>query len=120
MIVHSTSWRYEQTTDQLLLTYLAVLPQGQWLDQWVASKRIVVEPIRAIRMVCGDHLAPPSHIGPTHVLAHALDHLAQLSTYDPAVRDVLEPSWHEILQQRGPKVAGYLKETPQTAMSLRL
>lgn len=28
MIVHSTSWRYEQECDRLLLTYVAVLPQG--------------------------------------------------------------------------------------------
>ncbi len=40
MIVHSTSWRYEQACDRLLLTYVAVLPQGCWVEQWMAAARI--------------------------------------------------------------------------------
>src|SRR6266849_5595248 len=79
MIVHSTSWRYEPECDRLLLTYIAVLPQGPWLNQWHA------------------------------VLAHALDHLASLSAYDLAIRAILEPEWREILRWRSPKPAGCLQ-----------
>ncbi len=109
MIVHSTSWRYEQEGNQLLLTYLAVLPQGRWLDSWVATKRIVAEPIEAGVIRHGDQLFPPVVIERHHVLAHALDHLASLSTYDPAIQASLEPEWREVLRLRSPKVAGYLR-----------
>jgi hypothetical protein len=109
MIVHSTSWRYEQEGNQLLLTYLAVLPQGRWLDSWLTAKRITVEPIEAEAIRHGDQLFPPVLIEQCHVLAHALDHLASLSTYDPAIQASLEPEWREVLRVRSPKVAGYLR-----------
>jgi hypothetical protein len=109
MIVHSTSWRYEQEGNQLLLTYLAVLPQGHWLDSWLTAKRIAVEPIEAGAIQHGDQLFPPVLIERYHVLAHALDHLASLSTYDPAIQASLEPEWREVLRLRSPKVAGYLR-----------
>ncbi len=110
MIVHSTSWRYEQEGNQLLLTYLAVLPQGRWLDTWLTAKRIVIEPIEAGAIRHGDQLFPPVLIERRHVLAHALDHLASLSTYDPAIQASLEPEWKEVLRVRSPKVAGYLRD----------
>jgi hypothetical protein len=109
MIIHSTSWRYEQQGNQLLLTYLAVLPQGHWLDSWLTTKRISIEPIAVGAIQYGDHLFPPSPIERHHVLAHALDHLASLSTYDPGIQAVLEPEWGEVLRLRSPKVAGYLR-----------
>src|SRR5690348_14552495 len=45
-IVHSTSWRFEH--DRLLLTYLAVLPQGNWIERFTATRSISLEPIGAI------------------------------------------------------------------------
>ncbi len=110
MIVHSTSWRYEQASHQLLLTYLAVLPQGPWLDRWLTTGRISVEPISAAEACSGDHLFPPTQIEPLHALLHALDHLASLSTYDQAIQLVLEPEWKAILGQRTPKPAGCLQK----------
>ncbi|HEX6557522.1 MAG TPA: hypothetical protein VF026_32460 [Ktedonobacteraceae bacterium] len=109
MIVHSTSWRYEPECDRLLLTYLAVLPQGPWLKQWIATKRIAVEPIGAVATQHGDHLFPPQQIEWHAVLAHALDHLASLSAYDLAIQAALEPEWREILRWRSPKPAGCLQ-----------
>ena len=111
-IVHSTSWRYEDAGDRLLLTYLAVLPQGRWVQQWAATKRIFVEHIGAVEIRCGDHLSPPTQIQRLSVLAHALDHLASLSTYDPAIQTVLEPGWQTVLGSRMPKSAGYLQLCP--------
>ena len=108
-IVHSTSWRYEHDRDQLLLTYLAVLPQGCWVDQWIASKRISVEPIETAETRYGYHLFPPEQIERHYVLAHALDHLASLSTYDIAIQAVLEPEWREFLWRRSPKPAGCIQ-----------
>jgi len=108
-IVHSTSWRYENEDDHVILTYLAVLPQGRWLDQLVAAQRIFVEPIGVLETQYGDHLFAPVHLERRNVLAHALDHLASLSTYDPAIQAVLEPEWGEILKSRLPKSAGCLQ-----------
>jgi hypothetical protein len=107
-IVHSTSWRYEDRSDRLLLTYLAVLPSGAWVHQWAAAGRISLRSIATMKTVCGDHLSPPEQIERDHVLAHALDHLAALSTYDQAIQNVLEPGWFTLLRSRRPKSAGYL------------
>lgn len=109
-IVHSTSWRYESEDDHVILTYLAVLPQRIWLDQLVVAKRIYVEPIGALETQYGNQLFPPVQLERHNVLAHALDHLASLSTYDPAIQTVLEPEWEEVLSPRLPKSAGCLQK----------
>ena len=109
MVVHSTSWRYEPECDRLLLTYIAVLPQGPWLNRCIATKRVSVEPIAAGATQYGDHLFPPQRIDWRAVLAHALDHLASLSAYDLAIQAVLEPEWRAVLRCRSPKPAGCLQ-----------
>ena len=108
-IVHSTSWRYENVGDHVILTYLAVLPQGHWLEQLVMAQRISIEFVGALETQYGDHLFAPLQFDTRNVLAHALDHLASLSTYDPAIQKVLEPEWREVLRPRLPKSAGYLR-----------
>jgi len=108
-IVHSTSWRYENEVDHVILTYLAVLPQGRWLDQSVTAQHISVELIGALETQYGDQLFAPFQLDRRNVLAHALDHLASLSTYDPAIQAVLEPEWGEVLRPRLPKSAGCLQ-----------
>ena len=108
-IVHSTSWSYDNQDDHVILTYLAVLPQGNWLDQLVIAQRISIEFVGALETQFGDHLFAPLQFDQRNVLAHALDHLASLSTYDPAIQAVLEPEWEEILRPRLPKSAGCLQ-----------
>jgi hypothetical protein len=108
VIVHSTSWRYENGSDDLLLTYLAVLPQGDWLKRWIVTRPIAIEPVVVGETLCGDHLFPPGQIERFYVVAHALDHLASLNGYDLAIQSTLEPAWQEVLRSRLPKPAGYL------------
>ena len=108
-IVHSTSWRYENEDDHVILTYLAVLPQGRWLDRLAAAQCISIESIGALETQYGDQLFAPLQLEHCNVLAHALDHLASLSTYDPAIQAVLEPEWGEVLRPRLPKSAGCLQ-----------
>jgi len=108
-IVHSTSWRYETEDDHVILTYLAVLPQGRWLDQLVMAQRISIESVGALETQYGDHHFAPLQLDRSNVLAHALDHLASLSTYDAAIQTVLEPEWREVLRVRMPKSAGCLQ-----------
>ena len=108
-IVHSTSWRYEHEDDHVILTYLAVLPQGRWLNRLAATQRSTIESIGALETQYGDHLFAPLQLEHGNVLAHALDHLASLRTYDPAIQAVLEPEWGEVLRPRLPKSAGCLQ-----------
>lgn len=108
-IVHSTSWRYQQEQDRLLLTYLVVLPQGDRVARWQAAQRIALSPVEATAMVHGTHLLPPQEIEQMHVLAHALDHLALLSTYDSAIQAVLEPAWYAFLNMRATRTAGSIR-----------
>ena len=108
-IVHSTSWRYENEDDHVILTYLAVLPQGRWLDQSVTAQHISVELVGALETQYGDQLFAPLQLDRRNVLAHALDHLASLRTYDPAIQAVLAPEWGEVLRPRMPKSAGCLQ-----------
>src|SRR5438876_12445741 len=108
-IVHSTSCRYENEDDHVILTYLAVLPQGRWLDQSVTAQHISVELVGALETQYGDQLFAPLQLDRRNVLAHALDHLASLRTYDPAIQAVLAPEWGEVLRPRMPKSAGCLQ-----------
>ena len=108
-IVHSTSWRYVNEGDHVILTYLAVLPQGGWLEQLVIAQSIDIEFLEALETQYSDHLFAPLELDRRNVLAHALDHLASLSTYDPAIQAVLEPEWGEVLRTRIPKSAGCLQ-----------
>lgn len=115
-IVHSTSWRYEAAHDWMLLTYLAILPQTNWQALLATNEQLALVPIGEITIEYGDQLFPPQQIERQHVLAHALDHLASLNTYDPAIQAALEPAWQEILRPRRPKPAGCLQRSPVLAV----
>ena len=117
-IVHSTSWRYDPAHDQILLTYLAILPQNLWQDQVQANHEIIPLRIGEITAQYGDQLFPPESIERQHVLAHALDHLASLNTYDPSIQTTLEPAWQAILHARQPKPAGELRASSLVAPQL--
>ena len=107
-ILHSTSWRYCQSTERLLLTYLLVLPQHTWISCQAAGARLVARRVGTRELVRGDHLHAPARIEVDHVLAHALDHLAWLDDSDENIHAVLETGWREMLQMRLPKPAGHL------------
>lgn len=107
-IVHSTSWRYDRRMEQLILTYLVVLPQRPWIRQWASTGCIHLECIGTIQKVQGDNLYPPENMKVGEVLAHALDHLALLSRDDRNIQTVLVSEWMDVLQPRLPKPAGCL------------
>ena len=110
-IVHSTSWRYDATHDWMSLTYLAILPQTNWQTQLQPGRQITFKPIGEIAIRYGDQLFPPEQIERQHVLAHALDHLASLNTYDPIIQATLETEWGDILRPRQPRPAGCLQRS---------
>jgi deazaflavin-dependent oxidoreductase (nitroreductase family) len=108
-IVHSTSWRYCQRTERIVLTYLVVMPQRAWSDNRVASNRILAHRLGKVEQARGDHLSPPEKIEVNNILAHALDHLAMLSNSDERINEVLESGWRGVLETRIPKPAGYVE-----------
>lgn len=116
-IVHSTSWRYDAAHDWMLLTYLAILPQTNWQMHLQPGRQIRLEPIGEIAAQFGDQLFPPEQIERQHVLAHALDHLASLNTYDPTIQAALETDWRDILRLRQPRPAGGLQLSPALAVA---
>lgn len=111
-IVHSTSWRYDANHDWMLLTYLAILPQSRWLSLAQPARPLSLTPVGEITASYGDHLFPPAQIERQHVLAHALDHLAALNTYDTSIQRALEAEWQDILHPRQPRPAGCLQRAP--------
>lgn len=117
-IVHSTSWRYDAAHDWMLLTYLAILPQTHWQIAAQLPCQLMLTPIGEITASYGDQLFPPEQIERQHVLAHALDHLAALNTYDISIQSALETEWQDILRPRQPKPAGCLQKAPILAPSV--
>jgi hypothetical protein len=111
-IVHSTSWRSSNQGEQLIITYLVALPQRCWMYDWAAAGRIFMQQVGPVEQVHGDNLHAPENIEVDNVLAHALDHLALLYSYDADIQAVLEPAWLDLLQQRLPKPAGYFSPEP--------
>ncbi len=109
-IVHSTSWRYCQRTERLILTYLVVLPQHAWSYHRAASDRMMAYRLGKVEQARGDHVSTPEKIEVNNILAHALDHLAMLSTSDERIKEVLESGWIGVLATRMPKPAGYVAE----------
>ncbi len=109
-VIHSTSWRYVAAAGQaarLILTYLVVVPEGDWLRRWIAAGRISARPVVGSRQARGSNLRPPEIIRFEQVLAHALDHLAMLVQTDVAVRSALSAPWRALLRLRQPQPAGY-------------
>jgi deazaflavin-dependent oxidoreductase (nitroreductase family) len=72
---------------------LVVLPQRAWSDNRVARDRMMARRLGKVEQARGDHLSPPERIEVNNVLAHALDHLAMLSTSDERIIAVLESGW---------------------------
>jgi hypothetical protein len=93
----------------VLLAIKVVLPHRAWMNYWAATGRIHIERIGAIEKVQRDNLFPPQHMQRDDVLAHALDHLALLSSDDRGIQAVLAPEWRSIFQTRLPKPAGFVQ-----------
>jgi len=110
-IVHSTSWRYCDRSDRLILTYLVVLSQHTWRCYQAATTRLVARQVKRGEQVHGDHLRPPGRIEMNNILAHALDHLALLKCSDVSIHAVLESDWLHVLETRLPQPAGYVAQT---------
>jgi hypothetical protein len=109
LIIHSTSWRYEQSAECFFLTYVVVLPSlvldaESWQDCGLQATCL------PHALACsGTALFPPQRIAREQVLGHALDHLSALWSSDPLIAQTLEPAWRSYLEQRLSRPAGSLQ-----------
>lgn len=95
LVLHSTSWR--TAGEEVVLTYLAVVkPGSQPPASWETLAAGRAELAR------GDTTAPPTAIGVSQVLEHALRHLAWLVADDEAIARAL-PDWHDTLSAYVPE-----------------
>lgn len=101
-VLHSTSWRYDPA-GHVILTY-AVLPDP---DPSAAAN-----PLPSMEIARGEHHAhpTPAALGPDHVAAHAIRHLAWLSSTDPVVAAALgeDGGLRDALAAARPDPAGQL------------
>jgi hypothetical protein len=95
ILVHSTSWRFDE--GRLVLTYIvAVRPPGD------LNENLTDEPVVRADLARGDALSPPPEIGVSQVMEHAFRHLAWLVKDDDAVRAAL-PDWVAFLAAYEPE-----------------
>src|SRR5439155_806454 len=90
VVVHSTSWRHEESL--IILTYVAVVS----LPSSLPPDSLVAMPVRRAELARGEAMSAPKSIGVEAVLEHALRHLSWLIRDDPAVMTALA-GWQEVL-----------------------
>lgn len=95
-VVHSTSWRYEE--GQVILTYVVVIEPPEQLP----ADSLDMVPVRRVEIARGEAMSPPQTIGVTHVLEHALRHLAWLVRTDRAIAAALT-AWGTVLDGYQPE-----------------
>ncbi len=97
VLVHSTSWRFENA--RVVLTYLVAVeppPSGE------LNEHLTDEPVLRADLARGDALAPPPQIGVSQVIEHAFRHLSWLVKDDDAVHAAI-PEWVEFLSAYEPE-----------------
>jgi hypothetical protein len=95
LLVHSTSWRYQEA--RIVMTYVAVVQTPDGLSHF-----LVDEPVRQTELARGDAFGPPPTIDVAQVLEHAFRHLAWLVKDDEQVRATL-PDWIAYLDRYEPE-----------------
>lgn len=95
LLVHSTSWRYDD--GRLILTYVAVVERPAELDHGLAD-----QPIERAELARGDALRPPETVATAQVVEHALRHLSWLARDDAVVGEALG-RWTPVLDAYVPE-----------------
>jgi len=95
LLVHSTSWRYEEA--RVVLTYVVAVAVPDELSDHLAD-----DPVVRADLARGDAMGPPPEIGVAQVIEHAFRHLSWLVKDDEAVRGAL-PDWVAFLDTYEPE-----------------
>jgi len=97
ILVHSTSWRFENA--RVVLTYVvAVEPPAPG----ELNEHLMDEPVLRTDLARGDALSPPPQIGVSQVIEHAFRHLSWLVKDDTAVQAAI-PEWVKFLTAYEPE-----------------
>jgi hypothetical protein len=96
ILVHSTSWRFEES--RVVLTYVVVIdaPSGE------LNVHLADELVARADLARGDAMGPPPSIDVGQVVEHAFRHLSWLVKDDVAVHDAL-PDWVAFLDAYEPE-----------------
>ena len=97
ILVHSTSWRFEDA--RVVLTYIVAVERPA---PGALNDHLMDQPVQRADLARGDALAPPPQIGISQVIEHAFRHLAWLVKDDDAVRAAL-PDWVTYLSSYEPE-----------------
>lgn len=97
ILVHSTSWRFENA--RVVLTYLVAVEPPAFGE---LNEHLTDEPVFRADLARGDALAPPPQIGVSQVIEHAFRHLSWLVKDDDAVHSAI-PEWVEFLSAYEPE-----------------
>ena len=95
-VVHSTSWRQEES--RMILTYIAVVEPPDRLP----PHSLVELPVARTELARGDAMGPPKAIAVAAVIEHALRHLSWLIRDDLAIAEALA-DWATILAPYQPE-----------------
>lgn len=90
VVVHSTSWRYEQA--RLVLSYLAIMSEAVLIP---ADFDVV--PVRRAELARGSAKDAPDSIDVAQVVEHGLRHLSWLSRDDPVIARELSAEWKDVV-----------------------
>jgi hypothetical protein len=90
VVVHSTSWRHEDS--RIILTYVAVVEPPSSLP----PDSLLTLPVMRTELVRSEAMSAPTSIGVDAVVEHALRHLSWLVRDDPAVTKALS-GWRKVL-----------------------
>ncbi|HXY71096.1 MAG TPA: hypothetical protein VEM41_01005 [Actinomycetota bacterium] len=95
LLVHSTSWRMDET--RVVLTYVVVVEGPAELNE-----NLLDEPVARADLARGDALGGVPEIAVIQVIEHAFRHLSWLVKDDEAVRAAL-PDWVAFLERYEPE-----------------
>jgi pimeloyl-ACP methyl ester carboxylesterase len=96
IVVHSTSWRLQQ--EELVLTYLAVLP-----TPFASANGFQSIAVQARDLAVGTPTGAPDEIDIEEVAAHALRHLVWLIERDGPIAEALDERWRAALAAYEPE-----------------
>jgi hypothetical protein len=110
-IIHSTSWRAEDTS--VVLTYVAALDCPHVHDHWPGAQLVsaaLADAVGTPNSHAADEAPLPRYVD---VLLHAIRHLRFLLDYDATAASSFSATWRQHLMEFAPALAGMYSDAHQ-------